>query len=357
MKNTVDIILLIVIACVGYLIFKSIYSRSTEKFKNVDEDIIFDDNSEDSDIDIDYVEQLKKLKKGNNSAKLNKHFLDTQFHNDYRDTITAFNNIAPNQKQLFNQVNLPVKFTLLKIGDKGNSEVNKLVKRFVIELNQNVMTEVPEHRNASSGWDELIPEKKVKSGWEKQQESLGLPTSIYNEPAKNGKVKIVKLDRIEKYETEDEIKYSCYVVLKKKNVTDQMCLRLSFVLDRKEVNIDRDMFKESDEIATQVVIEEIFIVGFYSDYGQDGQLENYKPDDFYNFEALNGADMIDQKTIVKELREKYKQRTKEMNSFNAMLDTEGANFHAEMPSRNEYDSLKVSRDIFDDVEGGETRYY
>ena len=48
--------------------------------------------------------------------------------------------------------------------------------------------------------------------------------------------------------------------MQKKNVKDQMIIKLSLVQNKKDINDDRDFFKDGNEMIN-VVIEEIFIIG------------------------------------------------------------------------------------------------
>lgn len=236
------------------------------------------------------------------------YFNETQFHNDYRDTLTAFNNVAPAQKQLFNKSNFPVKFINPTI-----SEVKDLIKSFIKTVNANIKHEVGDTINGNSGWDELMPEQKVKSGWEKQQEELGLPCSIYNEPAKKSRVKLLKVDHIEKYATDEQIRYVVFLYLQKEHVKDQMIVRVSFVLDnnydeRKILNTE----SETNNKNINVQIEEIFVLGYMMDT-QFGSTT--KVDDFYNFENIENDGIFDQEAILKQLDDKYKKRHLQTNEM------------------------------------------
>ena len=72
------------------------------------------------------------------------------------------------------------------------------------KIYKNIFTEVPDYRTANSGWDEPLQDQQMETGWEKHMQSLGLPKSLYPDPAKKSKVKLEKIDHVEKYETEDE---------------------------------------------------------------------------------------------------------------------------------------------------------
>lgn len=305
--SIVELIFLIIF---GFIIYKLLI----EKRENFEADLDFTD---DSYLD-NLFDKMSKTEQNNkeplSSGKYkrvdnepNRYFTETQFNNNYRDTITAFNNIAPSQKQLFNKSDYPVKFTNPKV-----SEVKELVRGFITELNNNIKNNVSDTLDGNSGWDELMPEKNVKSGWAKQQEKLGLPVSIYNEPAKRAKVKLIKVDHLEKYSTDNQIRYVVYLILQKVNVSDQMIVRVSFVFDNM---IDERKFfdtEEENKNNINVSIEEIFIVGFLTD---DSFGAKSKYDDFYNFEGIENECMMDQKEIIKQLNDKYKQRQIESNGF------------------------------------------
>jgi hypothetical protein len=283
----------------------------------------FEDGNDDNDYNDDkYLDKLfdrmsknmkqpvvSSIESDESNGEDDKYFSETQFHNDYRDTITAFGNVAPAQKQLFNRSNFPVKFVNPKL-----SEVKELVRGFIKEVNKSVKNNVPDVMNSNSGWDEMMPEQNVKSGWDKQQEELGLPCSIYNEPAKKGKVKLIKVDHIEKYATEEQIRYVTYLILQKVKVKDQMLVRVSFVLDN--LIDERQFFTDSDrkghKSTVTVNIEEIFILGYLTDakMGAKG-----KKDDFYNFEGVEKDGMMDQAEILRQLNQKYKDRQQNASTF------------------------------------------
>ena len=80
-----------------------------------------------------------------------------------------------------------------------------------------------EHIDIENGtWNDNQPERKIKSGWEKQQEVLGLPTSIYNEHLGHGKIKLVKIDKADYYKTDNDCKYEILIIIHKKDAMDQM---------------------------------------------------------------------------------------------------------------------------------------
>lgn len=314
---------------------------SNENFENNIEEH-FDNGCVNDTHDNEYLDKLIQYDKEDYDRVIKPNFIEAQFHNDYRDTITAFNNIAPNQKQIFNEGNIPVIYT-----NPPLKEVKKMIKDFICEVNKNVISSVPDYLSNNSGWDEPLPQKRIKFGWEKQMEALGLPTNLYPDPAKKERIRLIAIDHVEKYETEDEIKYVVYIYIQKKNVKDQLIVKVSFVMSKRLVNQDRkffdNKFKPDEE---HIIIEEIFILG-YMTYDSTNR-SNKKPDDFYNFDRLEDQEMLDQKIIMKELLKKHRERTTEMKNFNANLDTEGRIFRGELPNIMGSNSYQSTQTIFDD---------
>jgi hypothetical protein len=298
----------------------------------------------------DYLKDLLKYAdntsyEGSNAYDLD--FIEAQFHNDYRDLITAFNNIAPSQKQVFNIANVPAKFT-----NANPTEVKKLIFDFLKELNKNLLRDVSEFRTENTGWDEPIEDPVCESGWEKTMKSLGLPKSIYPDPAKKAKVELVKLDHIEKYETEDEIKYACYLFLKKTNVNDILVIKVSFVLDKRNINEDR-LFFNSNNTETKVILEEIFILGYMTEKGVGRN--NHPRDKFYNFYDLEKDGMMDDKAVLKQLNKKLAERHAETQRFDNSLDDQFRKLKTDTPNLGNYESFQATQTIYDDLT--KPRYY
>lgn len=277
-------------------------------------------------------------------ASLNPNFLNIQFHNDYRDIITALDNLVPAKKQLFNLQNIPLVYS-----EPESGEVKNMVKDFIEVLNYNSLTEVPNCRNTNSGWDEKIPDPNVKSGWNKVQSELGLPEDLYQDPARRAPVKVIAVPLVQKYETEDEIKYSVDIVLQKVNVDDQMIIKADFVQDKRPL-LDENNFFTTKNIDMKVTIENIFISGYLSKNGNDA-IKQFDGDNtkYYDYKDMERNNMTDPKFVQKILMEKYKQRNEEMEQRTAMLDGEGQAFHRNLPSIYDFDNIKNSRSIYDDM--------
>lgn len=277
--------------------------------------------------------------------ELNPNFLYIQFHSDYRDVITALHNIVPDRRQRFNLANIPLEYSEPQV-----SEVKNLISDFLGVLNENLKNQVPDQRNAHSGWDEAITDPTVEeTGWEKVQKSLGLATSLYEKPAKRAPVKLIKIQYVQKYETDDEVKYSIDLVIQKVNVEDQMVIKTSFVQDKRPLHNENNFFV-TKRVEMKVIIEDIFVTGYLSKDGNDARLiydgEDHK---FYDYNQLEYNNMTDPKYVQKILMEKYKKRTEEMESRNAMLDEEGQKFHRELPHIYDFSNYRGTQTIFDDM--------
>lgn len=265
--------------------------------------------------------QTLKIKENDNSEMIKPYFVDMRVHNDYRDTITAFNNIAPDQRPIFNRSVLPVKQI-----DADPEQFKSLVKAFIENINESVKNDVNEYIVDKTGWDELAPENQGKPGWDKQQEKLGLPGSIFNKPAERAKIKLLKIDKVDKFATAEQINFIVYMIIKKKNVDDQMIIKVSFVMNNEDVNADREFFKKHSNAELDIKIEEIAIIGFLTDHSYGS---NVPREDFYDFKLdynnIENDDILDQQIILDELKHKYKQRQIESDSFNVLISPQQIN--------------------------------
>lgn len=257
---------------------------------------------------IDHTNSVNLLKNTNTN------FIEAQFHNDYRDTIMAFNNIAPSQKKIFNPNNKQVVFT-----NVNKHEVVKIISDFIIEINKDILTNNNKFNNIN----------KDNSGWGKKMEELGLPKNLYADSANKNIIKLIKIDHIEKYETDDEIKYTCYLFIKKINVDDILSIKLSFVVN-----------KNND---TNIIIEDIFVIGYFVS-------ENIINDSFYNYnDLIKNDNIMDDKQILKQLNEKLVKRHKETQRFDDTLDYIDKDMKASAPHISNYGSYQVTQTIFDDI--------
>lgn len=340
--KSLNILMLLVILYVAYLFCSK---KKTKAKANVEQITNMDDNQYVDQL-IDEINQHDKEGRSGNVYKktTNTNFLDTQFHTDYRDVITALNNLVPSQKQLFNLPNQPVQYS-----EPYPEDVKGMVDDLLNNLNKNIANEVTAVRNTNSGWDEAAPDPNHLSGWEKVQKSLGLPTSLYAKPAKPSPVSLIKIDRIQKYETEDEIKYAIYMILQKGNAKDQMVLKACLVQDKRSLHNEDEFFRTHDLIM-RIAIEELFIVGYLSNSGMDAnkQFEMVK-NKHYDLDNMEYNNLTDPKYIMNELTKRHNLKQREMDYRNALLDEDGQDFHSGLPHPYDYSSYRVTQTIYDDM--------
>jgi hypothetical protein len=294
-----------------------------------------------SNYSLNSKESLNLVKK-----PLNNNFMDIQFHNDYRDVYTALLNIVPDKRQLFNIANIPITYSEPEL-----NEVKLMLKDFIAVLNENINTEVPLYRNPNSGWDEAIVDPQVESGWDKAQKALGLPVSIYEKPAGNAFVDIIKVNKIQKYETEDEIKYAINFIIQKRNVDDQMIIKGSFVQDKRPIQDENNFFIDA-KIDMKVLIEDLFIVGYLSNEGLQSKQQQLDTDVgkklYYDIDHMEFNNLTDPKYVQKVLMDKYDVRLKETGLRNALLDVEGRDMKKNLPNMFDFSNISGTRTILDD---------
>lgn len=332
-----------------------IKSKNKKKYYNI---LNNNKNDDKNNKNINNIEEmLSRIEIGCQYELIKPYFMEMQFHNDYRDTIAAINDLTNNRREKYNDCNMPVIHTKPPL-----EEISEIVNEFIEKLNHDITNNVSEYRSCNNGWDEPIPDYKEKSGWEKQQEELGLPSSLYSDPAKKSKIELIKITDIEKYETKSEIRYICTIIIQKINVDDQMILKLSFIKNNtktnkklyilNDLNSDNIYDKESKE-PLEIIIEEIFVVGFLTD---EGLPNDNKHEDFYDFKGLNYNDVINNKTIIKELIKKYNNRTRENLNFTACLDESSRIFHNELRDIITSNSYQCTRSIYDDLNNNKILY-
>lgn len=345
-----NVLIIVFLFFVMFYLLKGNYNLGETKNKNIQENFDEEDNSsyfEESEYENNLTNESwdEEESTGHGNYVLNNNFVEMQFHNDYRDVITAINNLVPRKKQFFNLANYPVVNSNPEV-----SEIRDLIDNFVNVLNDNIMQEVPNSRNKNSGWDEAITDLTQESGWEKQRRELGLATSLYNPPAKRAPVVLIEVLHVKKQETDDEIKYICILVLQKTNVNDQISLRCSFIQDKRELNDENNFFIDHD-VTMKIMIEEIGIIGYYSNEGLDNNMlsDNNKEELYYDYDRMEYNNMTDPRHIQKVLMDNYKKRNREMNNRTALLDEEGQLFHQSLPHLYDYSNIQGTQTIFDDM--------
>ena len=306
--------IIILVACIAYYIFHKrkhlLYGCGISEKENYGDEEIYDDNYE-------YLDDITQDKPSKQTYKVHPYFVEMQFHNDYRDVITAFDCVVETGRPLFNRSNQPVKAVNVK-----KTEAKNLLRAFVKTLNKNIKNNIKNEANLDYGWKNVIPNKTVDSGWEKQMTALGLPSDIYGKNAKKSSVRIIRIDKVDKSETDSQVRIDVYMVMQKLNISDQMVVKVSFVMDKDDMNADRNFFKNNEEVDLNVHLEQVSIIGYLTDQSY-GSTRNYF--DFYSFENVEKDNIMDQHEIFRQLRKKYADRQIETNGLTIQFSPETGN--------------------------------
>lgn len=340
--------------------FSSTKTQSKTKHNNSEE---IDDNDNDVD-NLIFMNKIRKHKKKYQNNKsdhkhknipINTEFTEMQYHKDYNDTITGINNLTP-QKELFNLGFLPV------IESKpAEQNVKSLIKLFLKKLNFEVDRNVQEYLHTNSGWNDMGKRRRKKSGFEEQMEELGLPGTLYTESASKAKVNLVNIDRAIQYTTDDQIRFTIYIIVQKENVKDQMVLQVQFFMEKEDLNGNRDdradFFEkgiiesltdaniESGKSDQSVIIEQVFTLGYLT----NSTVKRTKMDKFHDYENIARADgTIDQEKVLTTMLKKHKERANELNSFIGTLGDE-AEYYEGIDGHDSYSQYKDTRTIMDDL--------
>jgi hypothetical protein len=233
------------------------------------------------------------------SLEVNPYFVPNQFHSEYKDVLTAFDMIVPSNRPLFNRSLLATNYSVV-----AATEVAVMIKTFIKTLNKTIKFDITDYENVKRGWKNMMPEYVCESGWEKQMKNLGLPPNLYDTKLKRSKVKLIQIDKVDKFATNSEIQYQIYMIIQKITSEDQLVIKVNFVLP----NIDYSDY--TDKINIQ--IENIYVVGFLTShsYGSTAQRS-----DFYSFENVEKDNILDQKVILEQLSKKYEQRQIKSNDL------------------------------------------
>jgi hypothetical protein len=178
-------------------------------------------------------------------------------------------------------------------------------------LNNEIENNVHNYVTVDDGFKNVMYNPTVKSGWERQMENLGLPGDLFKQKLKS-KIKIIKVDKVEKVESDSQVKYTVFMIIQKLNVSDQMVVKISFVLDKTDLNTDRDFFKNDKSVDLNVTLDDVFVIGYMSNFSFG---VNHDRTDFYTFEKTEKSSILDQKEIFKQLKKKYQDRVIESNGL------------------------------------------
>jgi hypothetical protein len=279
----------------------------------------------------------------------NNEFIEIQYHQDYNDTITAINNLT-SQKELFNLGFLPVKETVAL-----PAHTKQLVDLFIKRLNTEIRSNVSEYLHPNSGWGDMGKRPREKSGFEKQQEELGIPGSLYTEPASKAPVRLIGIDKAEQHRTDDQIRFIIHIIIAKPNVQDQMVLRVHFFMEKGDLTTPRDdranffdnkMDYDPDSPDNHtVIIEQVFVTGYLTNNGEKKTAMD-RFHDYRNVQRLDGT--MDQEKVIRIMMDKHKDRENELKTFMCTVDDDTKQTH-DVGEVDAYTPYRNTRTIMDDL--------
>ncbi len=270
--------------------------------------------------DQSYLDKLLEYTKNNKSTdNVLPYFVEMQFHNDYKDVMTAFDIICESGRPIFNRSSQPVKFTPLETSQGG-----QMIDVFISQLNTTMKDKIKDIVSMDNGWKNVQENPSVESGWEKQMKKLGIPSNIYDKGTKKAVIRLIKVDKVDMFETDSQIKYDIYSIIQKDGSYDQMVIKVGFVMDKSDMNEDRNFFVDDKTIDLNVRIENIFVVGFMTNHSYGSQNKNVRQD-FYTFENIEKNGIMDDAEVIKQLKKKYLDYQIESNGLTVQMSPVSGN--------------------------------
>ena len=292
------------------------------------------------DRDVQLVNQIKsKPNLKIPCKKLNKFFMQTQFSDSYRDTLTVFNSICPDQKILFNLQSLPVTTTKYQLNKNTPFIFIKLVSQFITRVNKEIK-QMPDSYEIVNNFNNYMPltsqlkKYTENKGINKFYKDIGVDYNLYADTPPNSPIELIKIITVTREYTDAETKYIITFVIKKilKSVNDQLQITVHFVTKNDPLEgynlFDGKPPVESINTSQQVAIEFVFTDGIYTDDfnvdyecgGTDGTCKKNTSinwdDNYYSFDALGTNSFIPDYEIIKEFNKKNREHELEMNNFN-----------------------------------------
>ena len=300
--------------------------------------------------DIDLIKSMKKHKKKAPTnkpkiyypcKKLNKYFVESQFNDAYRDVLTAFNYICPDQKSFFNLQTLPVTTTVYnpKSTDPYPPfQFIKLTTQFINKLN-NQIKELPQNAEIINNYNNYLPltsqdAKYVQDkGINKFYKEIGVDYNLYADTPPNSPIELIDIVGMTREYTEAQTKYIVSMVVKKilKSVSDQLKITVHFVTKNDPLECVNLWTKDCSppqgiNTVEQIAIEYIWIDGYYTnefDYDYDCAAQPTKKvsnidgdDNYYSFSSLGQCNIMQDEDIIKEFNKKQREHELEMLNFN-----------------------------------------
>lgn len=337
-------------------------SKILNKINKMSNQVIPTDNNSNLDKDVGMINQMRSKSKNINSRldgtsgksgksgtsilknkipckKLNKFFIQTQFSDSYRDVLTVFNNICPDQKTIFNLQTLPVVTTQYQLNRDTPFIFIKLVTQFMNQVNKEIK-KLPESYEIVNNYNNYMPltsqlkKYTENKGINKFYKDIGVDYNLYADTPPNSPIELIKIISAKREYTDAETKYVITFVIKKilKSISDQLKITVHYVTKNNPLE-GYDLFDgkpptETINSTQQVAIEFIFIDGYYTDdfdvdydcMGSDNKCNKNSSiewdNKYYSFDALGTNFMMSDYEIIKEFNKKNREHEIEMNNFN-----------------------------------------
>ena len=292
------------------------------------------------DEDINLINHMRSKSKNKIPCKkLNKFFIQTQFSDSYRDVLTVFNNICPDQKIFFNLQSLPVVTTKYQLNRETPFVFIKIVTQFINQVNKEIK-KLPESYEIVNNFNNYMPltsqlkKYTENKGINKFYKDIGVDYNLYADTPPNSPIELIKIISATREYTDAETKYIITLVVKKilKSVSDQLQITIHFVTKNNPLE-GYDLFNGKPSVQNinstqQVAIEFIFVDGYFTndfdvDYdcvgGDNSCKKNTNIDwdnKYYSFDALGTNFMMSDYEIIKQFNKKNREHEIEMNNFN-----------------------------------------
>ena len=317
------------------------------KINKISNQIVPNNKSSKFDQDVQLIKKLKdkkmiqqnKIQNKIPCKKLNKFFVQTQFSDSYRDVLTAFNYICPDQKIIFNSQTLPVVKTNYKLDRELPFVFIKLTTQFINKVNGEIKS-LPESYEIVNNFNNYMPltsqlkKYTENKGINKFYKDIGVDYNLYADTPPNSPIELIKIIKASREFTDAETKYVITFVIKKilKSVSDQLQITVHFVTKNDPLEgynmFDGEPPTQTINSTQQVAIEFVFIDGYYTndfdvDYDCVGTDNNCKKtsnidgdDKYYSFDALGTEFLTSDYEIIKQFNKKNREHEIEMNNFN-----------------------------------------
>ncbi len=314
------------------------------KINKISSNIKTNDKTNNKSKNISNKNYNKMIKKTNDKfkipcKKLNKFFVQTQFSDSYRDVLTVFNNICPDQKIIFNLQSLPVVTTKYQLNSNTPFIFIKLITQFINQVNKEIK-KLPESYEIVNNYNNYMPltsqlkKYTENKGINKFYKDIGVDYNLYADTPPNAPVELIKIISAKREFTDAETKYVITLVIKKilKSIHEQLQITVHLVCKNNPLE-GYDLFSgqpqtENINSTQQVAIEFIFVDGYFTDdfdvdydcVGGDNGCKKYSNIDwdnkYYSFDALGTNFMMSDYEIIKEFNKKNREHEIEMNNFN-----------------------------------------